>query len=213
MRSWTTSIAQARFIKNPGCIPAVKIEAAYLLHFAQINLKTCESYPSERWREGVNSLGLALGSGARRGTKMREGHRRRAPQDARGASGFGRPRAPSVAIFCTAAVLASNPLFGFLYFIYTPAHTHTHSLTHTQMHACILKSSSTYATPLCGSLWFSAAVHDAGTSPHLQLHSAGIQLQPALQRRDWFFKDSIFWGGIFYFSFFIFFSLQKSHFY
>lgn len=74
---------------------------------------------------------------------------------------------------------------------------HMHALTHTEMHACILKSSSAYATPLCGSLWFSAAVHDAGTSSHLQLHSAGIQLQPVLQRQDWFFKDNIFWGGIF----------------
>lgn len=61
-RSSNSSVAQARFIKNPGYRPAVKIEAAYLLHFVQINLKTCESYSLERWGEEVNNIRLILTS-------------------------------------------------------------------------------------------------------------------------------------------------------
>lgn len=58
----------------------------------------------------------------------------------------------SAAIFSTAAIPASDRLFSFLYFIYT-LYTHTH--TDTQEHAYILKSFLAYATPFCGSLWFS----------------------------------------------------------
>lgn len=55
---------------------------------------------------------------------------------------------------------------------------------------------------LCG---FPDAVHDAGTSPHLQLHSAGIQLQPVLQKPGF--------SKITYFGEDVFSPLQKSHFY
>lgn len=127
MRSWTTSIAQARFIKNPGYIPAVKIEAAYLLHFAQINLKTCESYPSERWREGVNSLRLALRSRARRGTKMQEGHGCRMLQDTEGLGGSGLPQSP----FSATERLLSWPqtlcLLFSCFILYPCVCTHTHT--------------------------------------------------------------------------------------
>lgn len=58
---------------------------------------------------------------------------------------------------------------------------------------------------LCG---FPDAVHDAGTSPHLQLHSAGIQLQPVLQKQIGFSKITYFGEEFFSFPF-----LQKSHFY
>lgn len=51
---------------------------------------------------------------------------------------------------------------------------------------------------LCG---FPDAVHDAGTSPQLQLHSAGIQLQPVLHRQIGFSKITYFGEG-FYFIFF-----------
>lgn len=70
-RSWNTSVALARFIKNPGYRPAVKIEAAYLLHFVQINLKTCESYSLERWGKEVNNIRLILTSRGRERTKIR----------------------------------------------------------------------------------------------------------------------------------------------
>lgn len=49
---------------------------------------------------------------------------------------------------------------------------------------------------LCG---FPDAAHDAGTSPQLQLHSAGIQLQPVLQRQIGFSKITYF-GEEFFFS-------------
>lgn len=71
-RSRNTSVAQARFIKNPGYRPAVKIEAAYLLHFVQINLKTCESYSLERWGEEVNNIRLILTSRGGHRTKMQK---------------------------------------------------------------------------------------------------------------------------------------------
>lgn len=71
-RSWNTSVALARFIKNPGYRPAVKIEAAYLLHFVQINLKTCESYSSERLGKEVNNIRLILTSHGRERTKIQE---------------------------------------------------------------------------------------------------------------------------------------------
>lgn len=60
-----------------------------------------------------------------------------------------------------------------------------------------------HSAVLCG---FPDAVHDAGTSPPLQLHSAGIQLQPVLQRQIGFSKITYFWGGILLF----FFSSQKA---
>lgn len=50
---------------------------------------------------------------------------------------------------------------------------------------------------LCG---FPDAVHEAGTSPQLQLHSAGIQLLPILQRQSGFSKITYF-GEWFYFFF------------
>lgn len=50
---------------------------------------------------------------------------------------------------------------------------------------------------LCG---FPDAVHEAGTSPQLQLHSAGIQLLPVLQRQIGFSKITYF-GEWFYFFF------------
>lgn len=71
-RSWNTSVAQARFIKNPGYRPAVKIEAAYLLHFVQINLKTCESYSLERLGEEVNNIRLILTSRGGERTKIQK---------------------------------------------------------------------------------------------------------------------------------------------
>ena len=71
-RSWNTSVAQARFIKNLGYRPAVKIEAAYLLHFVQINLKTCESYSLERLGEEVNNIRLILTSRGRGRTKIQK---------------------------------------------------------------------------------------------------------------------------------------------
>lgn len=71
-RSWNTSVAQARFIKNPGYRPAVKIEAAYLLHFVQINLKTCESYSLERLGEEVNNIRLILTSRGGGRTKIQK---------------------------------------------------------------------------------------------------------------------------------------------
>lgn len=71
-RSWNTSVAQARFIKNPGYRPAVKIEAAYLLHFVQINLKTCESYSLERLGKEVNNIRLILTSRGGERTKIQE---------------------------------------------------------------------------------------------------------------------------------------------
>lgn len=71
-RSWNTSVAQARFIKNPGYRPAVKIEAAYLLHFVQINLKTCESYSLERLGEEVNNIRLILTSRGGERTKVQK---------------------------------------------------------------------------------------------------------------------------------------------
>ena len=71
-RSWNTSVALARFIKNPGYRPAVKIEAAYLLHFVQINLKTCESYSLERRGKEVNNIRLILTSRGRERTKILE---------------------------------------------------------------------------------------------------------------------------------------------
>lgn len=74
-RSWNTSVAQARFIKNPGYRPAVKIEAAYLLHFVQINLKTCESYSLERWGEEVNNIRLILTSRGGERTKVQKAPR------------------------------------------------------------------------------------------------------------------------------------------
>lgn len=55
---------------------------------------------------------------------------------------------------------------------------------------------------LCG---FPDAVHDAGTSPQLQLHSAGIQLQPVLWRQIGFSKITYFGEGFY----FIFFPPQK----
>ena len=69
-RFWNTSVAQARFIKKPGYRPAVKIEAAYLLHFVQINLKTCESYSLERLGEEVNNIRLILTSRGGERTKI-----------------------------------------------------------------------------------------------------------------------------------------------
>lgn len=74
-RSSNTSVAQARFIKNPGYRPAVKIEAAYLLHFVQINLKTCESYSLERWGEEVNNIRLILTSRGGERTKVQKAPR------------------------------------------------------------------------------------------------------------------------------------------
>lgn len=71
-RFWNTSVAQARFIKNPGYRPAVKIEAAYLLHFVQINLKTCESYSLERLGEEVNNIRLILTSRGGERTKIQK---------------------------------------------------------------------------------------------------------------------------------------------
>lgn len=56
---------------------------------------------------------------------------------------------------------------------------------------------------LCG---FPENIHDAGTSPHLQLHSAGIQLQPALQRQIGFSKITSFGEDFFL-------PLQKRHFF
>jgi hypothetical protein len=76
-RSQNSSVAQARFIKNPGYRPAVKIEAAYLLHFVQINLKTCESYSLERLGEEVNGGGLIL---PRRGRERMETPKSAAPE-------------------------------------------------------------------------------------------------------------------------------------
>lgn len=76
-RSWNTSVAQARFIKNPGYRPAVKIEAAYLLHFVQINLKTCESYSLERLGEEVNNIRLILTSRGGERTKIQKVPRHR----------------------------------------------------------------------------------------------------------------------------------------
>lgn len=58
---------------------------------------------------------------------------------------------------------------------------------------------------LCG---FPDAVHDAGTSPQLQLRSAGIQLQPVLQRQIGFSKITYFGEG--FFLFFYFFPNQKA---
>lgn len=192
LRSWTTSIAQARFIKNPGYIPAVKIEAAYLLHFAQINLKTCESYPLERWGEEVNSLRLTLRSGVWRRTKMQEGHRRRALQDACRVRGFGEAEG-SAAIFSTAAILASDRLFSFLYFIYTLACAHTHA------RAYILKSFLAYATPVCGSLWFSRCCSWRWHLTPIAAAFSWDSITACLAKADWFFKDNIFWGGIIFF--------------
>lgn len=51
---------------------------------------------------------------------------------------------------------------------------------------------------LCG---FPDAVHDAGTSPQLQLHSAGIQLQPVLRRQIGFSKITYFGEGFYFFFF------------
>lgn len=48
---------------------------------------------------------------------------------------------------------------------------------------------------LCG---FPDAAHDAGTSPQLQLHSAGIQLQPVLQRQIGFSKITYFGEDFFF---------------
>ena len=76
-RSWNTSVAQARFIKKPGYRPAVKIEAAYLLHFVQINLKTCESYSLERLGEEVNNIRLILTSRSGERTKIQKVSRSR----------------------------------------------------------------------------------------------------------------------------------------
>ena len=76
-RSWNTSVAQARFIKKPGYRPAVKIEAAYLLHFVQINLKTCESYSLERLGEEVNNIRLILTSRGGERTKIQKVSRSR----------------------------------------------------------------------------------------------------------------------------------------
>lgn len=118
----TTSIAQARFIKNPGYIPAVKIEAAYLLHFAQINLKTCESYPLERWWEEVNNLGLTLGSRLWRRTKMQKGRHHGVLQDACWFGGFGRLRA--LPPFCPLLLFWPQTLGLVFSILFTPMHTH-----------------------------------------------------------------------------------------
>lgn len=56
-----------------------------------------------------------------------------------------------------------------------------------------------HSAVLCG---FPDAVHDAGISPQLQLHSAGIQLQPVLQRKIGFSKITYF--GMEFFLFFFF---------
>lgn len=57
-----------------------------------------------------------------------------------------------------------------------------------------------HSVVLCG---FPDAAHDAGISPQLQLHSAGIQLQPVLRRQIGFSKITYFGNGevvFFYFS-------------
>lgn len=122
------------------------------------------------------------------------------PQDAPGHRGFGRLRAPSVAIFCDwEAELASDPLFVFFLFYFIPlcAHTHTHT---PQMHAYILRSSSAYATPLCGPLWFSRCCSWRWHLTPLAAAFSWDSITACLAKADWFFKDNIFWGGIFFFS-------------
>jgi len=53
-----------------------------------------------------------------------------------------------------------------------------------------------HSAVLCG---FPDAVHDAGTSPQLQLRSAGIQLQPVLHSQIGFSKITYFGEGFYFF--------------
>lgn len=116
---------------------------------------------------------------------MREGHSLRELQDAGWVGGLVR--------LCRHFL--AWPLILCLVFsvLFTPVHTHTCA------HTYILKSCLAYATPLCGSLWFSRCCSWRWHLTPIAAAFSWDSITACLAKADWFFKDNIFGGGILFF--------------